>query len=455
MIAARHLSLAGAALAAMLLATAAAAPVRAQDLPDRDQVLAVARRSALAQVEQMQAFETSATLRRHGAGVEWISAVFYTGAIKLTDTVAAPEVDDYLFATARHFNYGLQGDGVPIHMINADDQAVGDLYQSVYLRTGAPGVLLPLKANLDYTVPYLGFTPKPDKLVWWWCDALFMAPPMFTRMSAITGDPRYIQAMDAQYWRVYDHLYDRDQHLFARDTRFITRRSANGRKIFWSRGQGWVLAGLARTLEYMPADFPSRPRYVALYRQMAERLVSLQAADGLWRSSLLDEAAFPEPETSGTALNTYALAFGVNHGLLDRKTFLPAVLKGWAGLNRYVLPSGLLGQVQSAGDQPVPTRPETTTLYASGAFLLAGVEVAALGRPATPLPAALPVPPKLTYPAASWRFRPLPADATGAQRRERERGEAERATVADQAFDPMKDDPHYAPPVPLAGRKRR
>ena len=158
----------------------------------------------------------------------------------------------------------------------------------------------------------------------------------------------------------------------------------------WSRGEGWVLAGLARVLEVMPADFPSRPRYVKLYQDMAARLIQLQAEDGLWRSSLLDPDAFPEAETSGTALETYGLAFGINHGLLDRQTYLPHVLKAWAGSQPlHPCPDGLLGQVQTTGDQPVPTRPEYTGMYASGPFIMAGLEIADLGDAPAPLPVAV------------------------------------------------------------------
>ncbi|MBP2157925.1 MULTISPECIES: glycoside hydrolase family 105 protein [Asticcacaulis] len=421
--------------------------VRPDAIPDREETLSILRRSASAEVARLKGIEDGAAPRRFGVSTNWISATFFVGAMKLTQTTDAPDVLDYGLSTARRFNYGHQGDGAPVHLINADDQAIGDLYQAIYLHTGSPGTLLPLKQRLDYTLPYLTLSPQPKKLVWWWCDSLFMAPPVLARMSAITGDPKYIQAMDVQWWRTYERLYDTEQHLYARDERFIERRSPNGKKIFWARGEGWVLAGLARVLEVMPEDFPTRPRYIALYREMAARIASLQQADGLWRSSLLDPDAFPEPETSGTAFYTYALAFGINHGILERDKYLPHVLKGWAGLNQYVLPSGILGQVQSAGDQPVPTRRETTALYASGGFLLAGLEVANLGRPVSALPIKLPEPAQLQYHASDMRPTVIPANATPEQLKELARREAEREAVKLLAFDPMVDDPAYISPV--------
>ncbi len=422
-------------------------------LPARQEVLAIVARSASAEVARLKDIEANPSPTpvrgRWPVNTNWISATFFVGAMKLVDVQPVPEILDFSLRTARRFNYAHQGDGAPVHLINADDQAIGDLYQAIYLRTGSPGTLLPLKQRLDYTLPYLTFTPQPERLVWWWCDSLFMAPPVLARMSAITGDPKYLYAMDVQWWRTYEKLYDREQHLYARDARFIDRRSANGKKIFWARGEGWVLAGLSRVLEVMPADFPSRPRYVALFQEMAARVASLQQEDGLWRASLLDTQAFPEPETSGTAFFTYALAFGINHGLLDRSAYLPTVLKGWAGLNRYLLPSGILGQVQSAGDQPVPTKLETTALYASGGFILAGLEVAELGKPVTALPITLPAPPALDYHASDMADIPVPPDATPDVRRELTRRAAERQAVQDLAFDPMVHDPDYRSPVAM------
>lgn len=408
-------------------------------IPERDQTIAVVKKLASAEVARLKEIETKPELKRRHINTNWISATFFVGSAKLVEVVNVPDVLAFNLETAQRFNYAHQGHGAPVHLINADDQAIGDLYQAIYLRTGLPGVLMPLQQRLDYTLPYLALTPAPQKLVWWWCDSLFMAPPVLTRMSAITGDKKYIDAMDKQFWRVYERLYDKNINLFARDERFIERRSANGKKIFWSRGQGWVVAGLARILEAMPENYPSRPEYVKLFQEMMASIARFQQPDGLWRASLLDLEAYPEPETSGTAFFTYAMAFGINHGLLDRKTYLPRVLKGWAGLNNYILPSGILGQVQSAGDQPVPTKRETTALYASGAFILAGLEVANLHQPITKLPVPLPKPPKPEYHPSDIPPSPLPANPTPEQVREDQRRNAEKQAVKDLMFDPLVD----------------
>ncbi|HEY3053285.1 MAG TPA: glycoside hydrolase family 88 protein [Thermoanaerobaculia bacterium] len=210
---------------------------------------------------------------------------------------------------------------------------------------------------------------------WTWCDALFMSPPALAMTARATGDRRYLDFMNKMWWKTTEYLYDKEEHLYYRDSRFFDQRAPNGRKIFWSRGNGWVLAGLARVLEEMPADYSDRSRYEALFREMAPKIASLQQSAGYWRSSLLDPGSLPLPETSGTAFYVYALAWGVNHGLLERATYEPAIRRGWAALVRAVHPNGMLGCVQRIGDQPGDTSASGTEIYGVGAFLLAGSEV--------------------------------------------------------------------------------
>jgi rhamnogalacturonyl hydrolase YesR len=417
-------------------------------IPKPGAVWSVLERSATAEIDHMKDVETNPTPTGPGRwplSSNWISAAFFVGAAKMARVSDDAGVFDYAQHVAEHFQYSLRGPGSASALLNADDTAMGDLYEEIYAHKRLPGLLMPLKQRLDFALPYLTKTPEPKRLVWWWCDALFMAPPVLARMSALSGDPRYLRAMDTQWWRTYDRLWDPQEHLYYRDERFITERTEHGKKNFWSRGNGWVMAGLARVLASMPADFPSRPRYEELFREMAKRIASLQQPDGLWRASLLDTEAFPEAETSGTAFYTYALAFGINHGLLNRATYLPHVLRGWAGLNHYVLPNGIVGMVQTAGDRAVATKPENTALYASGGFILAGLEMMNLSKPVTALPVAEPDPDKIV--AVPSEIGPDKAATTPAQVAENRRRDAERQAMVDLAYDPVTDDPGYHSPV--------
>jgi rhamnogalacturonyl hydrolase YesR len=163
---------------------------------------------------------------------------------------------------------------------------------------------------------------------------------------------------DRFFQQTYDRLYDRQEHLFARDAGYLInekgegRREANGKKIFWSRGNGWVAGGLVRLLKELPKNHAKRPFYESIYRQMMEKILTLQQPDGLWRSSLLDPESYPGGEASGSGFYLYSMAWGINNKMLDRKKYLPAVRKGWTGLNSLVTPEGKVGWTQPIGADP-------------------------------------------------------------------------------------------------------
>jgi rhamnogalacturonyl hydrolase YesR len=211
--------------------------------------------------------------------------------------------------------------------------------------------------------------------LWWWCDALFMAPPVLARLYQATGDREYLDFIDRQWWITSGLLYSRTDHLFARDKTFLQSKEGNGKSLYWSRGNGWVMAGLVRVIAVLPADYPSRQEYIAQFREMAEEFASIQSDDGLWRPGLLDSGNYKLPEVSGSAFYTYALAYGVNSGILDKRRFLPVVKKAWAGLLNHVYVDGRLGCVQPVGAAPGNYSQTSSYVFGTGAFLLAGSEI--------------------------------------------------------------------------------
>jgi rhamnogalacturonyl hydrolase YesR len=202
-----------------------------------------------------------------------------------------------------------------------------------------------------------------------------MGPPAWIRLYAATGEKAYLDFMVRKWWETSDYLYDQKEHLYFRDSSYFDRREANGKKIFWSRGNGWVMAGLVRVLQYLPADHSARPRFLQQFQEMAEKILACQQSDGLWRSSLLDPVNYPLKETSGSGFYCYALGWGVNQGLLDRGRFEPAVRKAWQSLAGCVTPEGRLTHVQPIGADPKKFDDNATEVYGVGAFLLAGSEV--------------------------------------------------------------------------------
>jgi rhamnogalacturonyl hydrolase YesR len=214
-----------------------------------------------------------------------------------------------------------------------------------------------------------------QKIAWWWCDALFMGPPVWARMYAATGDKKYIGYLDEEFAKTSTLLYDPQAQLYSRDATYIDKKEKNGQKMFWSRGEGWVMGGLARTLEYLPKDDPARAKYLAQLQQMAAAVAKIQGPDGLWRAGLLDPADYELPEMSGSALMTFGIAWGVNNGVLDKKVYGPVVQKAWAGMLTHIYADGRLGCIQQTGAEPAPFKASSSYNYGVGGFLLAGSEI--------------------------------------------------------------------------------
>ncbi len=222
---------------------------------------------------------------------------------------------------------------------------------------------------------------KEQVMLWWWCDALFMTPPVLSMYAKQNTDPTYLDEMHKYYMQTVGLLYNKEEKLFARDNRFLWTgaisdlKEPNGKRIFWSRGNGWVIAGLALLLEDMPANYKHRPFYENLFKDMANRMKDLQPEDGLWRTSLLAPEAFNHGEVSGSGFHTFALAWGINKGLLDKKVYKPVVIKAWNAIAACQQENGKVGWVQGIGAEPKPATKDSWQNFGTGAFLMAGSEI--------------------------------------------------------------------------------
>ena len=367
------LGLATAAEAALLSGCApgrAGVPVRSPAASDPGDPEVV--RSVMTRVADWQLQHPSSEYPTH----DWAVAPFWVGLLTFAPLSAAPDV--YLEAARANGRRNAWQPGPEPFL--ADDLAITQSYFLLYALDRDRAEIAPALARFDALLdrPFdepLEFSHDRSMREWVWCDALFMAPPALALASHATGDPRYVSLMHRLWWKTTDFLYDRDAHLFYRDSRFFGLREQNGARVFWSRGNGWVLGGLARILPYLAADDPGRARLAALFQAMAAKIVTLQRPDGYWRAGLLDPDSWPAPETSGTAFFVYALAWGINAGLLDDARYGAAVRAGWAALTRAVRTDGKLGYVQTPSDRPAATDPDDTEPYGTGAFLLAGSEV--------------------------------------------------------------------------------
>lgn len=312
--------------------------------------------------------------------LDWHYGAFYTGVRALYEVTGE---DRYLNELV---NIGQAAGWKPMDdFFNADRLTVTDTWCWLYERFKDPVMIDKSKWAMDIHLARnyrkmtdVRFTGNPYLLEWWtWCDALFMAPPSFVRMWKVTREEKYLAYMNEQWWKTSDYLYAKEDSLYYRDDRYFDRRTDNGKKVFWARGNGWVIAGLARLLSLLPADYPNRPAFEQQYREMAHKLLSIQDGDGLWRVSLLDPAYLDIGESSGSSFFTFALAWGLNNGLLDMR-YRPQVEKAWTALCGNVNEEGRLGYVQQVAGDPYPFYADQWQVYATGAFLLAGKEMTLL-----------------------------------------------------------------------------
>jgi rhamnogalacturonyl hydrolase YesR len=309
----------------------------------------------------------------------WTRAVYYEGLMALYYIDAQKRYYDYAVLWGEKHKWQLR-DGVKTR--NADNQACGQTYIDLYLIDKKPERIEGIKANIDSVMA------SANNSDWSWIDALQMGMPVFARLGVLYNDNRYYEKM----YDIYNYsktvhggngLFNLADNLWWRDKDFVAPYTTpKGKACYWSRGNGWVVAALVRVLDIMPENAPHRQEYLDMYKKMMTALLPLQRTDGYWNVSLKDPDDFGGKELTGTSLFVYGMAWGINKGILDKNTYLPAVIKAWNAMSKECVHSdGKLGYVQSTGKEPKDGQPVTFDKipdfedFGLGCFLLGGSEV--------------------------------------------------------------------------------
>lgn len=305
----------------------------------------------------------------------WVSGVLYNGLFDWAEITDKKEYFDFMKRIFSRYYWQLGN-----RMYHGDDLCVGQVYLDMYAKYKQEKMWIPTKARIDWIIenPPIGNIDitKGVSDRWWWCDALYMAPAIFTRLYTLTGGKKYLKFAHKEYLDCYEHLYDKDEHLFFRDGKYLNAKDEKGGKVFWSRGNGWVLGGLAEVLKYLPEeDKKYRPFYEQLLQEMSEKIASLQREDGYWRTNLLNADIYPMPETSGTGLFTYAIMYGINQGILPADKYLPIVRKGWDAMVKAVNTEGKVGWTQMVAQKPGKVVKKDTRAYSVGSLLMIASEL--------------------------------------------------------------------------------
>lgn len=312
--------------------------------------------------------------------IGWHNGALYIGMSYWADYAADAKAEDFLMGIGKEYKWGLSYAKMS-HIYHADYICVGQMYLEMYKKHKKENMIQPLKERAFYVAshPSKAALSKNDPVGkssrWSWCDALFMAPPVYAGLYTVTGEQVYKDYLMNEYKESTDSLYDRSEALYYRDCKRIKLREPNGAKQFWARGNGWVFGGIPLILNNLPADDPDRAYFEQIFKEMAEAVVRTQDGKGHWHTSLLDMETYPEPENSGSAFFCYGLAWGINNGILDGAKYKKTLKKGWEALVGSVHPDGKLGYVQPVGSAPKKADYNSTEVYGVGAFLLAGVEL--------------------------------------------------------------------------------
>lgn len=330
---------------------------------------------------QISNFEYKTSGNLHDYGVDaWTNATLYIGMLEWAKIANDSSYYSWLLNKASVNDWQIPSNFVnypKYQKYHADELCIGQAYLGLFDLFVEEKKLSSTKKRVDWIMsnPPDSSMLISNKQSWTWCDALFMAPPVYAHLANIENDIRYVQFMDKEFKRTYHYLYDKTNKLFFRDSSYLNKKEANGENVFWGRGNGWVAASLVQILKLLPEDSDYRKFYEDLFKDFIPRLVELQDSNGFWHASLLDPESYPFPETSATALITYALAYGINQGLLDKEQYGSTLKKSWSALQSAVNSEGKLGWVQPIGADPRKVTSNMTAAYGVGAFLLAGTEL--------------------------------------------------------------------------------
>ena len=366
-------------LSLLALITISFAPVYAQKLPSKKKILEQMRLANNYFMSKWPDPGKSIITNRERPSNIWTRAVYYEGLMALYHIDKNNVYYDYAVDWGTKHKWGLRSG---VNTRNADDQCCGQTYIDLYLMDKQAERIAAIKTSIDNMV----LSEKKDD--WNWIDALQMAMPVFVRLGILYNDTSYYRKMyDLYSFSKYHHggngLYNAAEKLWWRDKDFVPPyKEPNGEDCYWSRGNGWVVAALVRTLEMLPKSDAHYGEYLQDFKDMCAALLPVQRNDGFWNVSLHDPTHYGGKELTGTALFIYGFAWGINNGLLDKKIYRPIVIKSWyAMVKDCVHPDGKLGYVQGTGKEPKDGQPISYTStpdfedYGLGCFLLAGTEV--------------------------------------------------------------------------------
>ena len=309
----------------------------------------------------------------------WTRGVYYEGLMALHGVDPKQEYLDYTMKWGDLFGWNMRN-GQPLTR-NADNYCCAQAYIDMYRIYGEEKMIANVTTCFDNIL-----STEESEGDWTWIDAIQMGMPGLVKYGVTAGRPEFFEKAWQMYNWTRERFWNPEDGLWWRDAAFCPPYTTpNGKQCYWSRGNGWVFANYVRVLEELPSDNPHREVLEDDFLAMAKALAACQRSDGTWNCSLADPDDFGGPEATGTSLFIYGLAWGVRTGRLSEKDYLPAVVRGWNGLNRICIhDNGFIGYSQGSGKEPKEAQPLSYERipdfedFGTGCFLLAASEMAKL-----------------------------------------------------------------------------
>jgi len=306
--------------------------------------------------------------------ITWNGATYYAGLLEAWKYTNDENYFKQLMDVCNNFQWKLFSGH---QNSTANNLLIGDSYLNMYIRENDPVYIADVQKEINRMMnsTWIGGD------YWWWVDALFMGPPTFALLAQVEKDRTHLDFMHNKWELTFKNLCDKKEHLFYRDSNWVYNPedsrtyTSTGGKIFWSRGNGWAVGGICRLLNYLPEGHPYRKFYLRILKEMMMSIAACQQQDGLWTSNLVDQKDFPNTETSGSALFCYAMTWGINNGILNRKKYEPVIRKTWTALVNCIQPEGYLGYCQIEAHSPGIVKKTDTDWFGQGLFLMAATEV--------------------------------------------------------------------------------
>ena len=316
----------------------------------------------------------------------WDNAAYHTGNMEVYKLLKDKKMLNYSIRWAEHnhwkgatepdpakWKYKQYGEGQD-YVLFGDWQICFQTYIDLYNMAPSKKKIARAKEVMSYEAD----SKAHD--YWWWADALYMVMPVMTKMYKLTGEEKYLDKLYENLCYCDSIMLDNETGLYFRDGKYVypKHKTASGKKDFWARGDGWVLAGLAKVLQDMPKTYKHYQFFADKFVTLAEAVKKIQQPQGHWTRSMMDPEQAPGYETSGTAFFCYGMLWGVNNGYLTKKEFEPAIEKAWNYLTTVAMQqNGKIGYVQPIGERAIPGQTVDANSEANfgvGAFLLSACE---------------------------------------------------------------------------------